>query len=56
MPTVFQIVSRSSGKALGLSESLPVSGDTTVDVVQVPQNDQDPSQMWVLRPQDPEDL
>ena len=56
MPAVFQIVSRSSGKALGLSESLPVSGDTTVDVVQVPQNDQDPSQMWVLRPRDSEDF
>jgi hypothetical protein len=55
MPAVFQIVSRSSGMALGLSESLPVSGDTTVNVVQVPQNDQDPSQMWVLRPRDPED-
>ena len=56
MPAVFQIVSRDSGEAVGLSQDLPVSADTTVDVVHVKQNDQDPGQMWVLTPRDPEDF
>jgi len=56
MPAVFQIVSRDSGKALGLSQPLPVPADTTVGIEQVPQNDQDPTQMWVLTPRDPEDF
>jgi hypothetical protein len=56
MPAVFQIVSRSSGNALGLSQPLPVSADTTVGIEQFPQNDQDPTQMWVLTPRDPEDF
>lgn len=53
MPAVFQIVSRDSGEAVGLSQDLPVSADTTVDVVQIKPNDQDRSQMWVLTPRDP---
>jgi hypothetical protein len=56
MPAVFQIVSRDSGKALGLSQPLPVSADTTVGIEQFTQNDQDPTQMWVLTPRDPEDF
>ena len=56
MPAVFQIVSRDSGKALGLSEPLPVPADTTVGIEQFTQNNQDPTQMWVLTPRDPEDF
>ena len=56
MPAVFQIVSRDSGEAVALSQDLPVSADTTVDIVHTTQNDQDPGQMWVLTPRDPEDL
>jgi hypothetical protein len=43
MPAVFQIVSRSSGKALTQTDTF---------VTQFTQNDQDPGQMWVLTPQD----
>ena len=56
MPAVFQIVSRDSGEAVALSQDLPVSADTTVDIVHTTQNDQDPGQMWVLTPRDPEDF
>jgi hypothetical protein len=44
MPAVFQIVSRSSGKALRHDE------DSFVD--QFTQDAQNPAQMWVLTPQD----
>ena len=47
MPAVFQIVSRSSGKALRHDEG------SFVD--QFTQDDQDPAQMWVLTPQDTAD-
>ena len=35
MPAVFRIVSRDSGEAVALSQDLPVSADTTVDVVHI---------------------
>ena len=53
MPAVFQIVSRSSGNAL--ARSVP-EGDYaqtgTPYIMQAAQDEQDPTQMWVLTPQD----
>ncbi len=43
MPAVFQVVSRSSGKALTQTDTF---------VTQFIHNDQDPGQMWMLTPQD----
>jgi len=68
MSAVFQIVSRSSGKALAHSTSPRISEaratvaqsadfNVTPVIVQLTQNDQDSTQMWVLTPQDsPEDF
>lgn len=54
MPAVFQIVSRSSGKALARTTPAPQQPDFafTSNIVQSTQNDQDSTQMWVLTPQD----
>jgi hypothetical protein len=54
MPAVFQIVSRSSGKALARTTPPPQLADFpfTSNIVQSTQNDQDSTQMWVLTPQD----
>ena len=54
MPAVFQIVSRSSGKALARTTPAPQQPavDFTSNIVQSTQNDQDLTQMWVLTPQD----
>jgi hypothetical protein len=62
MPAVFQIVSRATGMALAhsTSASLPdyvlVGADPppTAWVVQITQNDQDSTQMWVLTSKSPE--
>ncbi len=67
MPAVFQIVSRSSGKALAQwtsaiasdASATPTQSGLIVTplVVQATQNDQDPAQMWVLTPQNsPQDF
>ena len=57
MPAVFQIVSHASAKALSTADFFIVSASASPtqsgnNIVQVTQNDQDPTQMWALTPQD----
>jgi hypothetical protein len=54
MPAVFQIVSRSSGKALARTTPSPEFASPTFipSIVQSTQNDQDSTQLWVLTRQD----
>lgn len=52
MPAVFQIVSRASQKALAIGDPDYPHAGTGNYLWQLTQNSQDPTQMWVLAPQE----
>ena len=52
MPAVFQIVSRASQKALAIGDPDYPHAGTGYYLWQLTQNNQDPTQMWVLAPQE----